>query len=166
MCSLRYWLVWFPSRTNQSKEIIFLPMKCKINENQSWLAYKSFPRFELVTCFPALGTGYVFSCPRKIPAVGAVTWLTCRFFDFWLVYIAFKWCDWLSRSDTSSFNLITVLRQKKLTCFSFYWRSRPIVEMDGKIILSTTQISLEDNKTMRVASDQVLRKRYFILYWC
>lgn len=41
---------------------------------------------------------------------------------------------------------------------AFLLRSRPIVEMDGKIILSTTQISLEDNKTMRLASDRVLRK--------
>lgn len=34
--------------------------------------------------------------------------------------------------------------------------------MEGKIILSTTQISLEDNKTMQLARDGVSRKRYFV----
>ena len=46
-----------------------------------------------------------------------------------------------------------------ILCF-ILTRSRPIVDMDGKILLSTTQISLEDNKTMRLASDGVSRKRY------
>jgi len=41
---------------------------------------------------------------------------------------------------------------------AFLLRARPIVEMDGKIILSTKQISLEDNKTMRLASDRISRK--------
>ena len=40
-------------------------------------------------------------------------------------------------------------------------RSRPIVDMEGNITLNSTQIALEDNSTMQIASDGVSRKRYF-----
>lgn len=41
---------------------------------------------------------------------------------------------------------------------AFLLRSRPIVDMEGKITLSPTEISLEDNDTVRRASDGVSRK--------
>lgn len=41
---------------------------------------------------------------------------------------------------------------------AFLLRSRPIVEMDGELKLSVSQISLEDNKTVQLAADGVSRK--------
>ena len=55
----------------------------------------------------------------------------------------------------------------KHLCFILI-RARPIVEMDGKLMLSTTQISLEDNKTVRLASDGISRQRYpfYLILYC
>lgn len=41
---------------------------------------------------------------------------------------------------------------------AFLLRSRPIVEMEGELKLSVTQISLEDNKTVQLAADGLSRK--------
>ena len=47
-------------------------------------------------------------------------------------------------------------------CSIFYTcRSRPIVNMQSQIILSTTDIALEDNSSLQLASDGVFRQRYF-----
>ena len=45
--------------------------------------------------------------------------------------------------------------------FSIPGRSRPIVDMQSQIILSTTDIALEDNSSLQLASDGVFRQRYF-----
>ena len=120
--------------------------------------YISVSRLDSGYIFPALDSGYIFSrawhrLHQCFPAIGTG--------QMFLLTSSSDWLISLFVDVVTGF----MLNEKSLAMENILFivpiRSRPIVEMEGKIILSTTQISLEDNKTMRLASDSVSRKRYF-----
>lgn len=123
-----------------------------------------FPPLARVASFPALSADHVFPVlPYMFPVLYAV-YMFSRHLHYLHAFVLSNGFVF-SRRHNQSHNFARKLWLVDISlfaniCVSFPFRARPIVEMDGKIILSTKQISLEDNKTMRLASDRISRKRY------
>jgi len=145
---------------------------CGFMSSRCYCRFHDFLLFASATCFPALGRGCEFSRAWCWPRVSRPTCFLSftPFTCFPAIYTIYAL---LSLVTVSYFPGVTTSHMillknsdwliyhylRKFLCF-IPIRARPIVEMDGKIILSTKQISLEDNKTMRLASDRISRKRY------
>lgn len=151
--------IGFQIKTIRKKKLFSRPIRCKTSKNRPWSAFPALA----FSCLPAVIAGSMISCSlhhlhvlpplarvASFPALDATSLVTASYFPS----VTTTHMILLENSDWLIYHYL-----RKFLCF-IPIRARPIVEMDGKIILSTKQISLEDNKTMRLASDRILRKRY------